>query len=172
MKNSKNRFYLAALALILTVTISLGSTFAYFTAYDEAEGGSVVNLKHQTTIIEKLDDLNKIIGVENQGTTKVVTRVYIAGETTNDRMKIEYDSKDWTKIGNYYYYNEVLDPGESTKSNITVTVTIPEEDKDKEFDILVSEESSLIEVMDDGRIRATGQGWDEGLYYPLSNGGQ
>lgn len=149
MKRISRKITLTLLALVLCLTVSVGGTLAYFTDYDEAFGGHDVVLGHETELEEELKGLDKHVSVKNNGETDVVVRVRFFGEA--EYMDISA-SDEWTEKGGWYYYREVLAPGQST-SEIVAKVTIPEKDSDKVFDIVVVHESSQV-VYENGKLKA------------------
>ena len=64
MRNHR-KLLIMALSLILCITASIGITFAYFTDYENARGGEILNLKGQTWIDENADKGGKSIKIKN-----------------------------------------------------------------------------------------------------------
>ena len=61
--------WLAAAALGLTISLSVGSAMAYFTTYAEAEGGYTVSIGSTTKTKEEFSNWTKHVQVENTGDT-------------------------------------------------------------------------------------------------------
>ena len=105
----KSKIALAAMALILSVVVSAGATFAYFTDYEEARGQKQLTLGNETEITEGNSNSDKHIVIKNTGETEAVARVAVIG---NERfMTITSDKKGaWVKKGDYWYYTRVIKP--------------------------------------------------------------
>ena len=67
--------WLAAAALGLTISLSVGSAMAYFTTYAEAEGGYTVSIGSTTKTKEEFSNWTKHVQVENTGDTECYVRV-------------------------------------------------------------------------------------------------
>lgn len=110
MKTVKNNKFLFVIAMALVLSMTVGLTFAFFSDYTYAKGGSSLALGSKTEIVEEVTNDSKTVMVKNTGETNVVVRAMIAGPT---EMKVEA-SGNWEQDGDYYYYKKVLKPGETT----------------------------------------------------------
>lgn len=119
MKN--NKIKLLIIGILLVALAAPAAVLAYFTDYEEAWGGAVLNLEGETTIEEKADSAKKEVNIRNTGETDVIVRVAIYGDFVE---KIDYDEGDWThqEGDDWYYYNRILKPGEATASQITAWI--------------------------------------------------
>lgn len=115
MKMKMNKKILAAAAIVLPLTIGSGSALAYFTANVTAAGGRAVEVGTNTDITEEVENGWKKISITNTGGGAVFVRVKIFVNSL-ERVDI-YDGNDkWTlEDDNYYYYNEALEPGDTTE---------------------------------------------------------
>lgn len=154
MKN--NKLLIIALSLILCMTVSIGLAVAYFTDYEAAKGGAVLQLTGQTEIEEEIKENEKIVKINNTGETDMVVRILVFSNekftTVND------DGTNWIKgsDGNYYY-GKVLKAGQST-TELTITVKGRSTPKDPiDYDITVVHESER--VLYDGNKVAIPEGW-------------
>ena len=68
---------LAALALVLCLSAAVGGAMAYFTDYEDAQGGAVIRLGGQTEIDEGSDTRNKHVVITNTGETNVIVRAAV-----------------------------------------------------------------------------------------------
>ena len=140
MKNSKIKTLFILFILFLVIGIA-GFTLAIYETEDTFNNlfSSAI---YQTSIAEQFvspsnwkpgDTTQKSIEVTNTGNIPVKARVSYTetwedpnGNTlpltnNNERVSIiNFDNTDdWTKIGNYYYYNETIDPNDSSNSFIS-----------------------------------------------------
>ena len=114
---------LASLALLLMLAVGVRSSVAYFTSYAEGQGGETVQLKHWEEIHEDVDGFNKAITItnpeydpENGRPTQPVfvrARAYVGGEF--EQYFSYAGGAGWSDGGDgWWYYNEVLRPGDTT----------------------------------------------------------
>ena len=107
MRNHR-KLLIMALSLILCITASVGIAFAYFTDYENARGGAILNLKGQTWIDEDADEKGKTIVIQNVNEPDMVVRVMIIGD--KDHLGVIDAEDGWIgpdKDG-WYYYSKLL----------------------------------------------------------------
>ena len=136
MKLAKNRSILLVIAMILVLSLSAGMTFAYFSDHTEAKGDAKISLSGKTEIVEKYDEDQKVVSIKNIGDTDVLVRVAIYAPADTE---ITYSDSDWIKIGDYYYYKDILEKDATTKSDITASISGPEGVVEN-FDVVVVNE--------------------------------
>ncbi len=158
MRNRK-KLLIMALSLILCLSVSIGLTFAYFTDYESARGGAILNLHYQTKINEKVDEDGKTISVQNVDETDVVVRVQVIG---NDSRLGVIEGTNWVNGGDgWYYYNKILkgskDKNGETTSNLRAEIKVEDEGLD-DFEVVVVQESKR--VVYDGDKVAIPEGWN------------
>lgn len=154
-----NRKILTAAALALCLTVSAGFTIAYFTDYEAAQGSAAISLGDQTNIHEELEGSNKHITVQNTGDTPVLVRVGIFGDSNVMKEPVDKDGK-WKHVGDYWYYTEILEPGDGAPSE-TSELYVEVEQKDYDFDIIVAHESAqVIYDNDESRIVRPAEDWE------------
>lgn len=148
----------ALLAVLLCLSVSIGGAVAYFSDYEEAAGGAVLNLGGKTELIEGQEDAEKKIVVKNTGETNMIVRVGLFG--AEEYMTVTYSEEDWKKIGDYYYYKKVLLPEQSTSAIDAVLKTEWEGEKpDFNFDVDVIHEAA--QAVYNGQTLVTPVGWDD-----------
>ena len=137
----KNKKALIAIALIICISF-IGATFAYFTTT-----GTFTNLFNlgsynivTTEVFESPDnwapgeEIPKTITTTNIGTIPAAVRVSYTEQWIKNINGVDTDITDqvdegtaiinldntsnWTKEGNYYYYNYILEPNQTTSSFI------------------------------------------------------
>ena len=158
MKSGKLKLIIAVLAVILALSASSGVALAYFSDYEPALGEKTLTLGDETQIEEEVTDTEKTVKIVNTGDTAVVVRVVIYGP---DGMKITADSH-WKKNGDYYYYDQVLAPGESTTTIKASVADIPASADMSAFEIIVNHESAIATYknVDGKNVVQSPAGWD------------
>ena len=133
----KRRIFALAVLAIYVATLAAG-TIAYFTSAGTAHnvittGAVAIELKEwadeaKTKPFENLDnvmpgtDATKIAEVKNTGESPAWIRVKLeksitlkeGGEADLSLLGLDINTTGWTEKDGYYYYNEILQPGETT----------------------------------------------------------
>lgn len=153
---------LAAAALVLTATLSIGGAMGYFTTYSTASGGVTLNMGFTTTVPhETVDEGGKHVTIENTGEYDCFVRV-----TAFSTVGLSYNcGEGWsdTDGDGYYEYSAVLAPGEkTTELNITYTLPTKTDENGKEVagddvDVIVVQECTPVLYSEDGTAYAD---WD------------
>lgn len=136
---AKSRLLLIALAAIL-VTVLTQPTLAYYTAIGKATNvvtsGNISLQIHEKTAdgsdfpsegvyIIPGDIVSKQVTVENVCEHPFYLRVKLVSGSTNealsaeDCLKMDIDTVNWTYVDGFYYYNQILQPGETTPALFT-----------------------------------------------------
>ena len=146
----------AAIILAVVTPVQIGR--AYFSDYDNTYGTATVHLSGQTEIVEEPSDKEKVIAIRNTGSAPVTVRLAIYGPS---ELSISMEnSSDWSRADGdeFYYYTQVLEPGETT-SKITASLeNIPASMDYADLEITVIHESAPL-VYEDGSLRKP-DGWD------------
>lgn len=140
----KKLFSLAVICICLSV-VSAG-TLAYYSANETAHnvitsGNVDIELLETTddgtdftnvTGVMPGTDVSKIVEVKNIGDNDAYIRVQVekaiqlaagqTGEVDLNLLTLDYNTNFWTRVGDYYYYNEVLAPNEVTKEPLFTKV--------------------------------------------------
>ena len=163
MKTVKSRIILLIVAMTLVLSLPIGLTLAYFSDHTGAVGGASIELGAQTVIHESTGENSKSVWIENTGDTKAVVRVAIYGPS-GMTITPEEENADWVKNGDFYYYKNVLAPGETTKEGtLKAEVTLPGDgDLGDEYQIVVVQEcAQAIYKLDSGvNVVTKPDGWD------------
>lgn len=137
---------LAIVAALILCIATVSFAAAYFTDYENARGGAVIDLAGQTLINEEMDQNNKMVTITNTGETDMIVRVHVFSD---DGRTDVTNSEDWIKgEDGWYYYRYILAggkdgaDGEST-SELYVTVNTDDPNAAPDFDVLVVHESSM-----------------------------
>lgn len=108
--------------------ITTGGIDIELTEWMEEENGSRVPFENVEGIMPGTE-VSKIPMIENTGEADAYIRIKVEkqfvgpnGELNEDVISVNYNTTDWTEQNGYFYYNEVLKPGETTKPVFT-TVT-------------------------------------------------
>jgi len=131
---AKTRLLLVALAVIF-LTVLTQPTLAYYTTIGKntnvVTSGDISLMIHEKTAdgsdfpaegvyVIPGDIISKRVSVENVCAHPFYLRVKLISGTSNeslsaeDCLKMNINTKDWTFVDGFYYYNQVLQPGEMT----------------------------------------------------------
>lgn len=124
LKNLK-KYVISDLAFILALLlIPAGGILAYFTLVTEEDNEFTV--RHlETQLVDEFEGpeefaagntYEKKVSVRNMGSVPCYVRVFaeIKQPGARSAVEVDYNSEDWYKSGYYWYYNHVLESGEST----------------------------------------------------------
>ncbi len=132
----KKHFILAALAVVLVLSSSIGIALAYFTTYATARGGYVIHLGNQTELREDYENGQKTLQIKNTaeaGTRPVFVRAKALAGT--DVTLTYADENHWYDGGDgYHYYTEAV-YGQETTGQEVITITFPKQKDDTGKDI-------------------------------------
>jgi hypothetical protein len=136
---AKARLLLIALCAIF-LTVLTQPTLAYYTTIGKATNvvtsGDIQLKIHERTAdgsafpaegvyIIPGDIVSKQVSVENVCAHPFYLRVKLVSGSTNqalnpdDCLKLDIDTQNWTLIDGYYYFNRILQPGETTPTLFT-----------------------------------------------------
>lgn len=136
---AKSRLLLIALAAIL-LTVLTQPTLAYYTTIGKATNvvtsGNISLQIHEKTAdgsdfpaegvyIIPGDIVSKKVTIENVCTHPFYLRLKLVSGSTNEALsaeeclKMDIDTVNWTYVDGYYYYNRILQPGETTPALFT-----------------------------------------------------
>lgn len=136
---AKSRLLMIALVAIL-LTVLTQPTLAYYTTIGKAtnvvtSGGIRLQIHEKTADGSEFpeegvyvlpgDIVSKQVTVENVCTHPFYLRVELVSGTNNeaitpdDCLKMDLDTQNWTYVDGYYYFNNVLQPGETTPALFT-----------------------------------------------------
>lgn len=158
MKKINKKTIILALSLILCFSASVGVVTAYFTDYEAAKGGAVLNLSGQTQLEETMSGNNKDIVIRNTDETDMIVRVKVIGDET----KLRVSGSGWIQGANgWWYWSKILkgskvesERGETSVLNANVTVAAGE----AASEVIVVHEASRTAY--DGDKLAVPDGWD------------
>ncbi len=143
----KKQLLLVLSALVLCLSVSVGMTLAYFTDWTAASGeGKVADMKPDTELKEEIQNLDKVITVENTGTAEAFIRVkvfYPNPELNNMEVTFESDEGWEEKDDGYWFYTKVLAGGETTSElKVNVTAHVKADGGTPDFQIIVVHENT------------------------------
>ena len=142
MQKIKNRKGLAiCVAILLFVIVAIGTTYAYLyssntkvNTFGIGENVSQITEEFEQPTYEQMvpgGKVTKDVRVTNTGMPSY-TRVYVAITSSEfeETFSIDWNTEDWTKGSDgYWYYNKVVGKGETTEPLMT-TVTFNDKIKD------------------------------------------
>lgn len=180
-----------ALSVCCVATLTAG-TLAYFTAEDRAHnvittGNVEVELQELTDQLddqgnpvpfEKVDDVmpgaevSKIAQVKNTGSNPAWVRVEVDkaivlaegvdGEPDAELVVLDYNTGNWTESEGYYYYNDALEPGETTEPLFTtVTFSGDMDNLYKDSTVEIDVQVSAVQSENNGTSVLQAAGWPE-----------
>lgn len=186
----KKKILLAA-AVVICLTIAVSGTLAYFTFEDTAHnvitsGGVSIEVVEKTkgegetevdfpkegiTGVMPGTEVSKIVSVKNNGNSEAWVRVKVDATITpaEGEEKLSSDvmtytvSGDWTKEGDYYYYNNKVPAGESTSILFDTVKFAPEmgnEYQNCRANIVIS--AQAVQTANNGTTVMDAQGWPAG----------
>lgn len=155
MKNiSKKTLGLAAAAVVLTGSLTVGSVYAYFTTYSEAKGSVVFEMgTTKTEPHEEVVEGRKIVSIENTGDYDCYIRVKAYAGDGYTLTYADGGSGKWSDGGDgYWYYSDILAVGSVSEK---VHVNIPKElleavDDEKALNVIVIQECTPVQYDEDG----------------------
>lgn len=176
----------AGAVLVLCLSMLIYSTIAYFNTADTAR--NVITSGNIKIALNETDDagapfkdavdvmpgqtVDKIVTVQNTGDNPSYIRVSVtkaielaagmSGNPDAGLLSLDFDTTHWTLQDGYYYYNEVLEPGQTTAPLFT-GVTF-----DKSMGNLYQKSKAVItvnaqgtQVEHNGTSALTANGWPE-----------
>ena len=155
-----NKTILMLFALILSLSVSVGVTVAYFSDYEQASGGATLYLGGKTEMTEGQDTGKKDVVIKNTGKTNMIVRVGIYGPGEMDAPVMK---GKWMRSSadGMYYYGAVLKPGETTgEGNLVASMSFKWEGEapDYNYEVTVVHEGYQT-IYDGGKLKAP-NGWD------------
>lgn len=136
---ARNRLLLIALAAIL-LTVLTQPSLAFYTVIGKATNvvtsGNIELQIHEKTadgsdfpqegvFVIPGDIVSKQVSIENVCSHAFYLRVKLVSSTTNEALppeeclKMDIDTENWTLVDGFYYYNQILQPGETTPNLFT-----------------------------------------------------
>lgn len=147
-----------SLIVIFTAALCITGISAYFTAIAHKE--NVTSAGNNEITIEEtfsnpdiepntVTELTKRVTVKNTGINcaGIRIRAEFSEKTITDWVDIDYNESDWTKDGDYWYYNNPVEPGEETAPLFTkLTCNNPTAEQVRNFDVYLYSESRNCEA--------------------------
>lgn len=180
----KRNVFLAVLAAGLVLTASIGSAWAYFTTYVEAEGGYTISLGDETTVEENFSAWMKSLVITSTADSEPVyvrarafsgdsyPLTYSDGEAFNEEDPEGKHGDDGVGSGQdgfwapnadgYYYYSKIIYGGGKTNELQVKIENVPEDVTEKEFNVVVIYETTPVQYKEDGTAYGPSEiNWDE-----------
>ena len=182
---TKRIFFLLAV-LVCCAALAAAGTLAYFTAEETAvnvitTGKLAMTLHEETTDGQPFPKegvsgvmpgqvVDKVVYIENTGTVDFYARIALAMSVTGadgeplspDVMALHINTADWTKKGDYYYYNKPLAPGEKTEPLLkTVTFAADMGNEYMECTAKINVTAQTVQSRNNGDTVLDAQGWPE-----------
>ena len=148
----KRHILLAALALVLLVTGSIGTAYAYFTTYVVTVGGYPVSLGSETEITESFYSWTKRVTITNEaGSEPVYVRARAYAGSVYE-LTYSDESGLWSPGSDgWWYYSAPVSGGESAGELQVHIGNVPEESSEGDsFSVVVVYETTPVLYTADG----------------------
>lgn len=146
----KRSIFLAALAAVMIAAGSVGSAWAYFTTYAEAQGGYPISLGDETTVEEEepTDWTKHVFITSKEDSEPVYVRVKAFVGSNYTLTYSDANGKWIPGEDGYYYYVDILEGGQQTEQLDIKIKDIPEDAKD--FNVIVIYETTPVQYDENG----------------------
>ncbi len=156
-------------ALVLSLSVTIGGSLAYFSDHESASGGATLNLGGKTEMKEGEKANEKDIVITNTGKTNMLVRVGIYGP---DEMAAVEAGGEWLYNENdgMYYYMNVLEPGADTsasKLKSSMKFEWEGDEPEYEFEVTVVHESAQLLFDNNGKVIIPDK-WDSDVVNNIS----
>ena len=140
-----------AIAVMLIMSATMGSAWAYFTSYAKAKGGVTLKLGHQETVDEDFYRWEKTIDITS---TKDSNAVYLRVKAFCAEYEVSYkNTQNWSDGGDgWLYYGKTLAPGTSLSGSgdelkAFIDMNTPDEalEDGKTFNVIIVYESMEVQ---------------------------
>lgn len=126
-KTNRPKHFAGLLALVLILVCTVGGTVAYLVTHTDPVVNTFTPGEVSCQVEEEFDDDNTVktkAVVKNTGNVPAYIRVAVVANTVDedgnitgmaDLSQVDWlNTAKWTKSGNFYYYNDVVQPGDVT----------------------------------------------------------
>lgn len=146
MKKKTKVFWLTVAALVFLAGAAVPPAMAYFTTYVEAEGGYPITLGNETTIEEKVENMEKHIVLTNTGESDCFVRVKVFA---GSQITLTMSGSSWNQgEDGYWYYSDIV-PVSGNTEELLAKIAVPEEYKES-FNVVVVQECTPVLYEEDG----------------------
>ena len=153
LKKRKNTVLITSLLVIIIAGMTIVGISAYFTAIDRAQNFTAIGYAKEkiNEVFENPDikpnkttTITKKVNIENIGpnTVGVRVRVEFSSDDVLDYTLVDYNTTDWEKDGDFWYYRQPLQSGDETTQLISkLVLDNPTAEQVSDFDVFVYSES-------------------------------
>lgn len=148
---NKKTIALTAAAVTLAAGLQVGNAYSYFTAYNTASGSARIELGTPGPVPEEDFDnwIKTVTVVNNSADTPCYVRLrVVAGDLYAADMTYVYDDAQWEVRDGYYYYRNILQPGERA-GEFKIHIPAPAADA-KDFNVIVVEDHTPVVYDEEG----------------------
>ncbi|MCI8367090.1 MAG: hypothetical protein HFJ66_05760 [Eggerthellaceae bacterium] len=144
----------AGLTLAVALSTGIGSTFAYFTTYAEAQGGHTITLGERTEITEEFGEWTKHVTIANNaGADGEASRpVFVRARAfAGSGIQLTYSGESWEpNADGWYYCANPVEPGQTAPVLDVKIDNIPEGKDGAQFNVVVTYECTPVLYNADG----------------------
>ena len=146
-------------ALVLLLTLAVGGSLAWLVSNDDVTN-TMEPGKVPIEIVEQIEGTTKTsITIKNTGNIDAYIRVAVVANAVDENGNVTVgtaptytvDRSKWTPIGDYYYYNGIVEPQGTTGDTTAPLFTGPVDFANGEINILAESIQVLGGVTSDGR---------------------
>ena len=155
---------MTAIAVMLVLSATMGTAWAYFTTYASAKGGVTLRMGHEDEITEEFNSWRKNLTITS---TEDSRPVYVRARGFCAEYDLTYsESQNWTPVGDWMYYTKILPPGGEADTLVVrihdVPKNVTEGAKDgQSFNVIVVYESTEIQYDENGDpVTPENANWD------------
>lgn len=169
----KKSMILPFLAAGMILSSSIGSVWAYFTTYVEAQGGYTLSLGEETSIEESFSSWTKHVTIKADADSGPV---YVRARAYCSAYPVEYSDAGgkWTPGSDgFYYYSDMINANEATEELLVKISDVPSDKvEQKDFNVIVIYETTPVQYREDGSPKdAVEIDWNAGLDITTVEGG-
>lgn len=183
MRNKVRRRVAISALIVLMAALIAGGTLAYFTAEETAynvitTGNLDMTLHEETTGGEAFptegisgvmpgENVDKKVYIENSGNVGMFVRISVETKIVPDTLSLKYitldlNTTDWTEQDGFYYYNRVLEAGETTAplfTQVSFDKNMPNEYQ--ACKVMIDVKAQSVQSRNNGDSALTAAGWSE-----------
>ena len=161
----KKNIVLAAIAIVLVLSVSMGSAWAYFTTRATAAGALTVEVGFTTTIEEpEFSNWTKHMVITNNEDSK--QDVFIRARAYSpSQYPVTYSGEGWVDGGDgWWYYTAPVAPGDAAAELLAKINNVPDTAQEgASFNVTVVHEATPVTYNAAGEASYTDADWDFAL---------
>ena len=139
------KFKIIVLYAVMLLFVFVSSYSTAFFSHSVKKDNKIVVGFNDNKIVENFEDVDdwkpnttytKEVSVTNTGNVDCYVRAFVGASDSSMVQQLNFDTTSWTKNGDYYYYNSVLEPNQTTPQ-LLKTVKTASVSEPKAFEVYV-----------------------------------